>query len=86
MRALKQAERCRQSRDLWVSEAMKDSDCIVNKVGHHPWLKVKDIAKENTLLEWKRLIARETTAATFISKQQLEDFFVSVRPFHDRLT
>lgn len=34
--ALKQAERCSQSRDLWVPEAMKDSDCIVHKVGYHP--------------------------------------------------
>lgn len=86
MSALKQAKRCSQSRDLWVSEVMKDSDCIVNKVGHHPWLKVKDIAKENPLLERKRMTARETTAATFISQQQSQGFLVSVRPFHDRLT
>lgn len=61
--AVKQAERWSQSRDLWVPEAVKDSDCVVNKVGYHPWLKAKhsqkDIAKENTLPEGKRTIARE---------------------------
>lgn len=74
MSAVKQAERWSQSRDLWVPEAIKDPDCIVNKVGYHPWSKAKnsqkDIAKENTLLERKRTIARESTAATFISKQR----------------